>query len=66
MSRQALEIEKERARERRASRTDMTSGSIEPEVQFGRATEIVAKKIGLSRVSFERAVTVINSAAHKG
>lgn len=55
-----LELEKKKAKERQGMRTDLTSGSFEPEV--GSASEIVAKKLGISHATFKRAVKVLTEA----
>jgi len=59
-------IEKERAKQRRGLRTDLTSCSSEHQVEFGKARDIVAKKIGLSPITFQRALTIIQKLSSMG
>jgi disulfide oxidoreductase YuzD len=63
-----LEIERELAKRRQGARTDLFHPSSEGQVDrkedrhLGEAVAIVARQAGLSRPTFERAVTVIESA----
>lgn len=62
-----LEIERDLAKERQLAgvsiKTQETLGSNEPEV--GRARDIVAKKIGVSPTTFQRAITIIEDGDKK-
>ena len=63
-----MEIETERAKQRQGTRTDLTSGtsgSNEPKVteDSGRARDAVARQIGLSATTFQRAVVVMEKAS---
>lgn len=42
-----------------------SSGSSEPQVDFGRARDIVARKVGLSPTTFQRAVKIIEKASEE-
>lgn len=65
-----MEIEAERAKQRQGTRTDLTSGtsgSNEPKVteDSGRARDVVARQIGLSSTTFQRALTIIEKGSEK-
>lgn len=60
-----LEIERERAKQRKGMRTDLTSCSNEHQVEFGKARDIVAKKVGLSPTTFQRALKIIERGSEK-
>jgi hypothetical protein len=60
--RYSIELERE-SKERQGTRTDLTSGSIEHEVGFGRSSEIAAEKFNESRETVKRAVKVIKEGA---
>jgi len=57
-----LEIERELAKQRQGTRTDLTSCSNEHQVEFGKARDIVARTAGLSPTTFQRAVKIIEKA----
>jgi N6-adenosine-specific RNA methylase IME4 len=59
-ARYAIEHEKE-ARQRRGRRTDLTSGSVDPEVNFGRSREQAAEKFGVPEMTVRRAISVVKS-----
>jgi len=51
-------IEREKAKQRQGMRTDLTSGSIDPKVNFGRTRDIIAEYAGVPSGTVQRALTV--------
>jgi hypothetical protein len=67
LGRPLLEIEKESSKRRQGARTDLvkpdgTLSSNEPNVEEGRARNKVAKTIGISPTTFQRATTIMDKA----
>jgi hypothetical protein len=56
--RYAVEL-KRAAKERQGARTDLTSGSIEPAVEFGRSREKASERFGVSSASVRRAMVIV-------
>lgn len=67
---QALEaLERPAARQRQGARTDLTSGSVDPEVDSrisGKTVEVVADALGMSGTTYRRARTVVEAAKNPG
>ena len=64
-----LEIERELAKQRQSKAGELfgkgknSFGSFEPKLSEGRARDIVAKKVGLSPITFQRAVAILERAS---
>lgn len=62
LARQIEELEKPKARERMLAGVDQTLGSTEPRVQTKRSADVAGDAVGMSRVTYQRAKYVIDTA----
>lgn len=55
------DLERPKAQARQGARTDLTSGSTDPEVEYAKTNDVVAEALGISPSTYKRAKTVVNA-----
>jgi len=59
LGQQIEDLERPKAEARSGARTDLTSGSVDPEVAYGKTYDIVGKALGMSGATYKRARRVL-------